>query len=128
MPATLAQGAYQRAMVATGSPRSIEAAAFERVNSGLRRAESLASNDYPAFIAALSRNLGLWNILAADVASDTNALPLEVRASIWKLSVFVRNYTQSLMKAKTKLALAPLIEINANMISGLLSSNGAVTR
>jgi flagellar protein FlaF len=119
----LAYGAYKRAMMATSGPRSLEAEAFERVNGELRRAQKIRSENYPAYVAALSRNVTLWTILAADVADDRNALPVETRAAVWRLSGFVRKHTQMLLQPNAVAAIDPLVAVNADMIAGL-SSNG----
>lgn len=114
-----AQGAYTRAMIATAGPRSIEAEAFEKINGELMRASRIRSADYPSYVRALSRNLSLWTILAADVARDDNPLPADTRAMIWRIAAFVRQRTQALMQAGAAAELAALIDINANMIAGL---------
>lgn len=115
----LAQKAYQRALIATAGPRSIEAEAFERLNGELLRAARRHDTDYPAFVKALSRNLSMWTILAADVAQDDNALPAETRARILKLAAFVRQRTHFLLQPGARIEISALIDLNAAMISGL---------
>lgn len=115
----LAQNAYQRAMIATAGPRSIEADAFGRINGELLRAARRQNEDYPAFVKALSRNLSLWTILAADVAQDENALPAETRTMIWKIAAFVRQRTHFLLQPGAEIEISALIDLNAAMIAGL---------
>ncbi len=126
--AALAQGAYRRAMAATAGPRSIEADAFEKMNGELTRAAKHHGGDYPAYVAALSRNLSLWTILATDVARDDNPLPAETRTRIWKLAAFVRERTRQLMRPNAAADIGALIDINTNMIAGLRpTATGAAT-
>lgn len=115
----LAQNAYQRAMIATAGPRSIEADAFERINGELLCAARGQIQDYPSFVKALSRNLSLWTILAADVAQDANALPAETRTMIWKIAAFVRQRTHFLLQPGAEIEISALIDLNAAMIAGL---------
>jgi flagellar protein FlaF len=115
----LAQKAYQRAMIATAGPRSIEADAFERINGELLCAARRQIQDYPSIVKALSRNLSLWTILAADVAQDANALPDETRTMIWKIAAFVRQRTHFLLQPGAEIEISALIDLNAAMIAGL---------
>lgn len=114
-----AQSAYTRAMIATAGPRAIEAEAFEKINGEMLRASRGQGDDHPAYVRALSRNLSLWTILAADVARNDNPLRGDTKAMIWKIAAFVRRRTQELMQAGAPADIAALIEINANMIAGL---------
>ncbi|NWG92193.1 MAG: flagellar biosynthesis regulator FlaF [Parvularculaceae bacterium] len=114
-----AYGAYKRAMIATSGPRALEAEAFERINAELRQAQRSREQNYPAFVAALSRNSRLWTILAADVADDANALPRDTRIAIWRLSAFVRCHTQKLLQPNSAAPIDPLLAINLDMIAGL---------
>lgn len=114
-----AQSAYTRAMIATAGPRAIEAEAFEKINAEMLRASRNQGADHPAYVRALSRNLSLWTILAADVARSDNPLPENTKAMIWKIAAFVRRRTQELMQAGASADIAALVEINANMIAGL---------
>lgn len=94
------------------SPRSIEVAAFNQSNARLRAAAT-----FPEVASALHRNRELWSIIAADVASDENMLPTQVRAQLFYLSEFTHEHSRKVLKQDA--TVAPLIEINNAMINGL---------
>lgn len=114
-----ASNAYHQAKRAIAGPRTIEAGAFERINGDLDRSAKNSERNYPAFIGALSRNASLWTVLASDVIRDENALPKDLKAKIFNLSIFVRKQTQQLMRAGSEPDVRILTEINRNMIAGL---------
>lgn len=119
--AATARGAYRRAMAATAGPRSIEAEAFENVSAALARSARGSAADYPAYVAALSRNLSLWTILAADVARDDNRLDAETRSRIWNLATFVRQHTTRLLQSGVAADVGSFLAINAAIATGLRS-------
>jgi flagellar protein FlaF len=119
-----ARGAYQRSMIATAGPRAIERGLFEKINGELIHASQSAADDYPSFVKALSKNLSLWTLLAADVASNKNKLPFETRASIFKLAAYVRHHTQQLLQSNAENNISMLIELNSTIIAGLKSKQG----
>ena len=120
--ATLASAKYQRSMLATSSPRAIESEALARASAELKRAYEVRSQDYPAYVAALSRNLALWTLFAADAASDRNALPLKLRAGVVKIAAFVRAEALRVQRSQSETGIAALVEINANISAGLRQS------
>lgn len=106
-------------MLATAGPRSIESAALLQTAAQLQAASENAKSDFPAFIAALSRNLTLWTLLAADAARPDNALPQDLRSAVMRLAAFVREQTLRLQRNETGAEVAALIEINRNIAAGL---------
>lgn len=78
--------------------------------------------DYPAYVAALSKNLALWTLFAADAGSDHNPLPLKLRAGIVQIAAFVRAETLRLQRSQSETGIAALVEINANISAGLRMS------
>jgi len=117
-----ASQAYHQAKRATAGPRTIEASAFERINGELERNLKSAALNHPAFIEALSKNATLWTVLASDVMRFENALPAELKAKIFNLSMFVRRQTQKLMNGDKIESAGVIVEINRNMIAGLRQS------
>lgn len=111
--------AYNSVRIATAGPRFIEADALERISGELARAFRNREKNYPAFVMALSRNSGLWTILASDVMAPDNLLPAELKAKIWSLAVFVQRTTQKLLSSDLDVDVRILIDINANVIQGL---------
>ena len=115
-------GAYQRVLVATADPRSIEAEAFARVNRDLVRAQKYLDSDFPSFVKAVSRNLQLWTLITSDLAGDGNQLPDGLKAQLWKVSSFVRRHSMAILCNSVPAEVGVLTEINANMIYGLKTS------
>lgn len=112
---------YRNAMLATANPRFIEAAALSKAAARLKAAAERAGGDHPGYIAALSRNLTLWTLLAADAAHPRNSLPAELRAAIIRLAGFVRRQTLQLQRSGGA-DIDVLLEINANIAAGLHQS------
>jgi flagellar biosynthesis activator protein FlaF len=106
-------------MLATSSPRAIESEALIRINAELKRSYARRETDLPAFVAALSRNLALWNHFASAAASCESGLPQETRNGIIRISVFVRSETLRLQRSRYETGVDALIEINANIAAGL---------
>lgn len=115
---SIAGEGYRHAMLATASPRSIESAALAKATADLMTASRRAGADHPGYIAALSKNLTLWTLFAADAGHPLNALPVELRAAIIRLAAFVRK--QTLLLQRGDLAdIESLLEINRNVLAGL---------
>lgn len=106
-------------MLATSSPRAIESEALARASVDLRRCYERRDDNYPAYVAALSRNLALWSLLAADAASSGNQLPRVLRAGVIRLAAFVRVETFRLQRSRAETGIAALLEINTNVSAGL---------
>lgn len=120
MPAASSAGAgYQRSMLATSSPRVIESEALARASADIKRCYEKREGDYPAYVAALSRNLALWSLFAADAASSGNQLPKALRAGVIRLAAFVRVETLRLQRSRAEAGIDALLEINANVSAGL---------
>lgn len=122
--ASPARAGYQKSMLATSSPRAIEIEALARTSAELARAMERREADYPAFVAALSKNLTLWTRFAADAAGEGNALPADLRAGIIRLASFIRTATFRLMRSADAGDASALIEINANVMEGLRKASG----
>jgi flagellar protein FlaF len=115
----LAGASYQRSMRSTSSPRAIESEALVRVSVELRRAYETREGNYPAYIAALSKNLALWTQFSVDASSHGNQLPNDLRAGIIRIAAFVRTETARLQRSRSETGIAALLEINANVSAGL---------
>jgi len=110
---------YRQAMRATACPRAIEGAALLKAATDIQSAAIRAEADYPGYIAALSRNLTLWTILAADAAHPDNALPADLRGAIIRLAAYVRVQTLRLQQSRAGAGADALVEINRNIAEGL---------
>ncbi len=110
---------YSASMRAASDPRMNELRLFAQITSAMVETESARRADYPAFVAALSRNLQLWTVIAADVSTEGNKLPKELRARIFQLAEFVRTTTAAILSGDASAAASILIDINRDIMSGL---------
>ncbi|ARO15400.1 flagellar biogenesis regulator FlaF [Ketogulonicigenium robustum] len=117
----LARSGYGNALVGIRDNRSMEQAVFSRVTSALIAAQE---SDFAAKAKALHDNRRLWTWLAADVASDQNQLPADLRARIFYLAEFTIDHSSKALREGADLA--PLIEVNRAMLQGLAPRATAV--
>ncbi len=115
--ASLASSAYGGASAAVRVPRQDEYAAFVHVTRRLLDANSGQPRDFPALAAALHDNRRLWTVLASDVASSGNGLPVTLRAGIFQLAEFSRLHTRKVLAGAADAA--ALIDVNMAMMRGL---------
>lgn len=113
---SLAQTAYGNANAVVRTERSIEYQVFARATNMLATAQTQAGN-MPVLAEALDYNRQVWSALSKDVGSDDNKLPLELRAQIMSLAIFVRNHSQAVLKGTH--SLEALIDINTTIMRGL---------
>lgn len=113
----MSHDAYQKTQNATQGPRDIEYRAFCEATARLEKAEAAGRNDLKLLIDAIHFNRQLWGALAADCRRDDNGLPVQTRRSIVSLSLWVSDYSSTVMRERE--AIAPLVEINRMMIDGL---------
>jgi flagellar protein FlaF len=66
---------------------------------------------------ALHWNRRLWTTLATDCSSPDNRLPMQLRANIISLSIWVDKHTSEVMQKQA--AIQPLIDINRIIMQGL---------
>ncbi len=119
--AALANAAYGKTATPARSERSVEYQAFAKVT----RAMAMTSDDTSAFtkrVSAIHENRTLWGILAKDVHSDDNELPLELRASIFNLAQFVSRHTMEVLSNDG--STETLVEINKTVMRGLRPNAG----
>ena len=107
---------YQRTSEAGISGRDTECAAFNMVNRELASAV-----DVNARVRALGRNHTLWSILVKDLALAENSLPDALKSELIGLGLWSMRYsTLAMLK---QLSPGPLIEVNRNVVDGLLAKN-----
>jgi len=109
--------AYQKAAARAETPRDIEYRLFGQVTRALMAAADAPATDIATRIDALDWNRRLWSVLAADCASEGNQLPVQLRASIVSLSLWVNRHSSAVMANQADFA--PLIDINRMMMQGL---------
>lgn len=109
---SMAQSAYSAATAELKAPRTAEYEIFARVTRAIKAADSIASR-----VAALHDNRRLWNVLAADVADNDNALPESTRARIFYLAEFTRQHTAKVLRSEADADV--LVDINTAIMKGL---------
>lgn len=108
--------AYQRAQSATENPRDTEFRLFGAVTGALLDATEEPRHS-PRLVEAIDWNRRMWTTLAADCSDDNNRLPVQVRAQIISLSIWVGKYSSQVIRNGA--SLEPLIEINRTIMQGL---------
>ena len=113
----LAYKAYESVQTRTASDRDIEYALFEQITRALR--DAAASTDVPAALRvdAISRNLQLWTMLAADLMAPDNALDVALKRGLLGLAEYTRRRSMVLLAEAGDLS--DLIEINTTVMQGL---------
>lgn len=99
------------------SERSIEYQAFAKVTSLLAAHTRGNNSEYSKLAEAVHQNRKLWNILATDVLSDQNALPVELRANIFSISQFVMRHSALVLSSSAEVE--TLIDLNKTIMRGL---------
>jgi flagellar protein FlaF len=122
-----AAAAYRRSSASTAAPAAIEADLLRRFAAEMRAATRSQESDFPRLATALSQNLRLWTIFAAESLDDRNQLPVETRAAIVSLSRFVRTHTQAILNGDVAADASPLADVNDNIASGLAPSGRRIT-
>lgn len=115
--ASIAHRAYAPTNDSVRTPRSVEFEVIARITHRMKRA--ILANDKGALISALHENRTLWTALAADVASDENLLPTELRARLFYLAEFTAQHTGKVLRNEA--TAVALLEVNAAILSGLKS-------
>jgi flagellar protein FlaF len=109
--------AYQRAAEQAEGPKQTEFRLFGVVTRALMDAAQKDATDAGGRMRALHWNRRLWSALAADCASPQNQLPIDLRANIISLSIWVDKYTSKVMREHDPIQ--PLIDINRIIMQGL---------
>lgn len=104
--------------------RSIEYEALARVTQKLSTTWKTRKTDFPALVQALSDNIRLWSILAADVASPQNGLPAALRARLFYLYEFSELQTKRVLNDGASVEV--LIDVNTAVMRGLRGHGGAI--
>ena len=108
--------AYQRAATQAEAPRDLEYRAFGQVTAGLVRLKE-AEVGLGEKAEALDANRRLWGLLSADCSLPENQLPLQLRAQIISLALWVARYSSEVLRNGADVD--PLIEVNKSMMEGL---------
>ena len=106
----------------TRSPRAIEYDSIARITRGLKTAAEKPAG-MAALAAAIHDNRRLWTVLAADVATESNPLPRELRARILYLAEFTRVHSSKVLRNGA--SVQPLVEVNTAVMRGLAERGAA---
>ncbi len=109
--------AYQKAAQRAENPRDTEYRLFGEVTRALMQAAEADASQLQTRIDALDWNRRMWSALAADCAAPANTLPVEVRAQIISLSLWVSRHSSAVMRREEEIQ--PLIEVNRIIMQGL---------
>lgn len=114
---SLAADGYENSIQTTGNDRGIEYQLFAKVTRDLAQADISAPDFITKRASALHNNLRLWTKLAVDVAHQENALPKELRSSLFYLSEFTRHHTAKIYNGEADANI--LVELNTSIMRGL---------
>ena len=109
--------AYQQANLQSESPKQTEYRIFALLTRALEEAERKGPQ---AIVKAVADNRQLWITLQMDLADEGNGLPIELKAQLLSLAIWVNRYSPDAMKGKVPLQ--PLINVNKNIMEGLRGS------
>lgn len=118
--------AYTRTLKNTEEPRQIErrliaraTATLEAYRDGYDQADKTgrALMLTPEMKSALWQNQQIWLALKSDLALPDNSLEPQLRAGLLSLAIWVGRQTQAVLGGGGRIA--PLIEINQNVLAGL---------
>jgi flagellar protein FlaF len=112
--------AYQQAATRAENPRQTEYRLFAQVTLALMEAAKCDPTDIRGRIDALDWNRRVWSVLADDCASPDNKLPVQLRASMISLGIWVGKHTSAVIRREEEIE--PLIEINRMIMQGLAAS------
>jgi flagellar protein FlaF len=116
--------AYQKAAEQAEGPKQTEYRLFGLVTRALMEAAETDESDFSSRMKALHWNRRLWTTLAGDCANEGNALPMEVRANIISLGLWVDKHTSAVMRREEQIQ--PLIDVNRIIMQGLANQGFAV--
>jgi len=108
---------YAAVQKETTTGRELERAVLERATARLRAVDNVGAESIAMVHEALRLNRNVWMTFAADLASDQNALPDDVKASMLSIAAFVERNTPA--AATSQDARNALIDINTSIMQGL---------
>ncbi|KJZ21263.1 flagellar biosynthesis regulator FlaF [Loktanella sp. S4079] len=118
-----ARQAYAPTQVSIKTERSVEAQLFSQVTARLRAAMTSKADGFSRIASAVHENRRMWATMAADVASEHNGLPRELRAQLFYLAEFTNLHSARVLRKEADLD--TLIEINTAVLRGL-NGRGAI--
>jgi len=118
----LARTAYSNSRPTIRTDRSTEYDIFAHITGDLSNAIKLGDTGFVSLVRAMHENRRLWTHLAADVASEENALSDDLKAQIFYLAEFTGLHTDKVLMRDATADI--LIEINTSIMRGLRQNAG----
>jgi flagellar protein FlaF len=115
--------AYQTASARTEDPRSTEYRLMGQVTRALMEIKDADAREIRKRAEVLDWNRRIWTAFAADCASNDNALPDSLRASIISLAIFISKETSTAMRGGGDIE--TLIDLNRTIMQGLAPQGAA---
>jgi len=112
--------AYRSSQKLGAGARQTEARALLEAARLLSEASGESDTD-GEYRSALRLNWRLWTIIQADIASEENPLPSEIKANIMSLSIFIDKHTVGALAEPDLGKLSVLVDINRNIAGGLMT-------
>ncbi len=114
---SLAFKAYGEVKQRTAGEKEIEFALFRQITDALQDVSEKDDVQPTDWADAIYRNQQLWTTIAIDLLQPGNALPDEMKRSLFYLAEFVRQNSMKIMAGEGDIA--DLIEINQSIMNGL---------
>lgn len=114
----LAFKAYGEVTRRTAGEKEIEYALFLQITEALENVLDPETRSLSEWADALNRNQQLWIIIATDLLLPGNALPDELKRSLFFLSEFVRQTSLKVLSGDD--GIPDLIEVNKTVMAGLV--------
>ena len=114
----LAFKAYGEVTRRTAGEKEIEYALFLQITEALENVLDPETRSLSEWADALNRNQQLWIIIATDLLLPGNALPDELKRSLFFLSDFVRQTSLKVLSGDD--GIPDLIEVNKTVMAGLV--------
>jgi flagellar protein FlaF len=108
--------AYRRNQINAEHPRSTERRLLSEITSEMLAATEEGKTGV-ALMPALHRNRELWALWSAECLDDGNGLPVEIRASVVSLALWVNRFTSDVAAGRE--SIAPLVDVNRSVIAAL---------
>jgi flagellar biosynthesis activator protein FlaF len=122
--------AYRKTMVVTSSGRDLEANVLTKAAQHLKDCQIKWGQEghRERLDNALRVNQKIWTIIQAELASDDNPLPIQMRNDILNLSLFIDKRIIETMAEPAPEKLDAIIRINLNIAEGLRGSPGVMAK
>jgi flagellar biosynthesis activator protein FlaF len=115
--------AYQRAQQTAETPRDTEYRLLGQITAALTEAEKAGRGDFARLVKAVDWNRRVWTAFSVDCQNPDNGLPVQLRANIISLALFVGRYSSEVIRDGADLEV--LIDINKTVMQGLAPRQGA---